>query len=318
MTDLRRKTIIFCSLRGAILLILLFALALLTERAEAQSPRTPVFQQTDTLLQRQLESRLREAGYGNAIRNQQLALAVVDITEPNFPRYAAFNGDKMMYAASLPKIAILFGLFKRIEEGSLPLTNWTVQKAENMIRVSSNRAATELYRLVGPEYLSELLKSPRYGLYDKSAGGGLWCGKEYSGSPAWEREPLRQLSHSATPRKVAEFYYLLDTGKLVSPELTKPMKSILANPGIYHKFVKGLLKRDRNVKMYRKSGSWQSYHSDSALISHGGKRYIAVALTDHPAGSHWLEDIIVHIDKVLVPQVGKPVVLAQNGGRGAS
>ena len=33
----------------------------------------------------------------------------VDVTERNAPRLAMLNGDEMMYAASLPKIAILLG-----------------------------------------------------------------------------------------------------------------------------------------------------------------------------------------------------------------
>ena len=80
----------------------------------------------------------------------------------------------------------------------------------------------------------------------KKAGrytGGLWVGKAYARGGAYQRDPMHQISHGITAMQGARFYYLLDTNRLVGPELTLKMKQILANPGIDHKFVKGLKAR---------------------------------------------------------------------------
>ena len=55
------------------------------------------------------------------------------------PRLAMLNGDQMMYAASLPKIAILLGAMVEAERGRLPLDEERLSAMTNMIRLSSNR-----------------------------------------------------------------------------------------------------------------------------------------------------------------------------------
>ena len=102
------------------------------------------------------------------------------ITEPAAPRLAMVNGNQMMYAASLPKIAILLGAFDRIARGELTFDARLRQALTQMIRFSSNRAATEILNLVGKPYLARLLQSPAYRLYDPERGGGLWVGKDYA------------------------------------------------------------------------------------------------------------------------------------------
>ncbi len=70
---------------------------------------------------------------------------------------------------------------------------------------------------------------------------------------------------------------MLDGGLLLSADLTRQMKDVLSNPGIHHKFVKGLESRGE-VRLYRKSGTWQQFHSDSALVEGPNRRYVLVGL----------------------------------------
>jgi len=237
----------------------------------------------------------------NATQRKQLSVVIVDITDTASPRMAYVNPNEMMYAASLPKIAILLGAFEKIAEGDMVLNDETLEKLKLMIRHSSNKAATEILHRVGKEYLAELLQSPRYRLYDPQKNGGLWVGKDYGKAPAWKRDPLHNLSHGATALQVARFYYLLETGQLVSPELSKLMKSILADPAHDHKFVKGLKEIQPDSEIYRKSGTWGPYHSDSAIIEHHGRRYIAVALAKSAQGERWLQKLIVALDDIICP-----------------
>ncbi len=270
-----------------------------TAMAIAQ-PQSPSLGETcDPVLQKGLVRFLNSLKLDDAANQKNLSIVVVDITDPYSPRMAYINPNEMMYAASLPKIAILLGAFDRIAKGEIALDDQTLKRLKEMIRNSSNEAATEMLNRVGKDYLTELLKSPRYRLYDPDKNGGLWVGKEYGRSPAYDRDPLHNLSHGATAYQVARFYYLLETGQLVSPELSQLMKSILGNPAIEHKFVKGLKKVHPESRIYRKSGTWKQYHSDSAIVEHDGRRYIAVALAKSPHGDKWLTDLILALDKLV-------------------
>jgi len=265
---------------------------------------------TDNELQQRLESSLACLKLERAVAERDLSVALVDITELAAPRLAMVNGNQMMYAASLPKIAILFGAFERIAKGELAFDTRLRQALTQMIRFSSNRAATEILNLVGKPYLARLLQSPAYRLYDPERGGGLWVGKDYGKAPAWQRDPLHQLSHGATAFQVARFYYLLETGRLVSPEMSREMKQILGDPGIRHKFVKGLADSSPEARIYRKSGTWGEFHADSAIVEHNGRRYIAVALARNPSGSQWLSSLIVALDDLICHPVPPPDALA--------
>jgi beta-lactamase class A len=253
----------------------------------------------DPILQKGLERCLTALKLNQAANHKSLSIVLVDITNPSWPRMAYINPNEMMYAASLPKIAILLGAFERIAKGEMALDDETQEKLALMIRNSSNQAATEILNQVGKSYLADLLQSPRYRLYDPERNGGLWVGKEYSKSGAWKRDPLHNLSHGATALQVARFYYMLQTGQLVSPEHSQQMKAILADPAIKHKFVKGLESKHPESRIYRKSGTWKQYHSDSAIIEHDGHRYIAVALAKSPLGGKWLSDLIVAMDDLI-------------------
>ena len=253
----------------------------------------------DPKLQKGLNQCLIDLKLTRAASRKTLSIVLVDITDPSFPRMAYVNPNEMMYAASLPKIAILLGAFERIADRKIELNAATRDQLELMIRNSSNHAATAMLNKVGKSYLADLLKSARYRLYDPKRNGGLWVGKEYAKSGAWKRDPLHNLSHGATALQVARFYYLLETGQLVSPELSRQMKDILGNPAIKHKFVKGLKSIHPQSRIYRKSGTWREYHSDSAIIEHDGRRYIAVALAKSPNGGQWLSNLIIAMDNLV-------------------
>ncbi|MGQ0594913.1 MAG: serine hydrolase [Gammaproteobacteria bacterium] len=290
-------------------IIIFFAFALGFMLDAIGAPPIPDLRRTaDPVLQRRLEGAIRQLGLSRAVRDRRLAVALVDVTRVHRPRLAAVNGDEMLYAASLPKIAILFGAFVEIERGRITLDDDTRASLTRMIRVSSNEAATEMLRRVGMGRLAAILRSPRYGLYDPRYNGGLWVGKEYGRAPAWRRDPLHQLSHGATAFQTARFYYLLEAGQLASPTLTRVMKEVLSKPAIHHKFVKGLSDRPQ-CRMFRKSGTWRQWHSDSALIEHAGHKYIAVALAADPSGGEWMTRLIRSLDEIIVP----PQVAVSNG-----
>lgn len=280
-------------------LILGFALILISISSHAGESYPALERSFDDGLQSQLESKLESLGLAGAVHERRLSVALADITDLKHPRFAALNPDNMVYAASLPKIAILLGAFSRIEAGDMQLDASTRDTLTRMVRVSSNSAASEMLGRVGMRYLAELLQSPRYRLYDPARNGGLWVGRPYGQGGETMRDPMHNLSHGATALQVARFYYLLETGRLVSPRLAGEMKAILGNPGVHHKFVKGLEAERPDSQIFRKSGSWRNWHADSAIVERDGRRYIAVALAEDPQGGEWLRRLIVRLDEAV-------------------
>ena len=99
--------------------------------------------------------------------------------------------------------------------------------------------------------------------------------------------------------QVARLYYLLETGRLLPPGLSAKMREMLSAPGVNHKFVAGIRSLVPGAKLFRKSGTWRDYHSDSAIVEHGGKRYIAVAMLESPKGEAILRELIVDLDRLI-------------------
>jgi beta-lactamase class A len=255
----------------------------------------------DPALQMQLEGIVRKQGLWGAVERGELALLLAIVTDPTRPRLAQLNGHQMMYAASLPKIAILFGAAVSIERGRLQLTDALHKDLADMIRVSCNECATRVLGQVGREELIELLQAPEYAFYDPKGEGGLWVGKDFAPTQAYHRDPLFGLSHGATAFQVARFYYRLETGTLVNPEYTRLMREVMSKPGIDHKFVQGL-KGIPGIEMMRKSGSWKTFHADSALVRYRDQTYIMVGLAHHGNGGLWLSQLAPPLNDLVQTQ----------------
>jgi len=262
----------------------------------------PLWDWSDRELEAQVDRALARLGLDDDARRKHLAVALVDLSDPQRPRVASVNPDTMMYAASLPKIAVLLAAFEKIAVGEMEFDDENRHLMEQMIRVSSNAATTEVMHRVGKRYIARVLLSPRYRLYDPRHNGGLWVGKDYAKAGLWMRDPLHNLSHGATAMQVARFYYLLYTDNLVTPEYSQKMKAVMSGTQLNHKFVKSLVRLAPRMQLFRKSGSWRTFHSDSALVEREGHAYIAVALSNDPQGSDWLGRIIVEFDHIVIPK----------------
>lgn len=262
-------------------------------------------------LQRSLESTVRDLGLEADVADGRLALALVDVTESGKPRLAMLNGDRMMYAASLPKIAILFGAIAEAEAGRLKLDGERLAALANMIRHSSNADATRVLNWVGGERLLQLLESPQFAFYDRADGGGLWVGKAYDSAPAFRRDPVANLSHGATVYQVARLYAMLADGSLFGPRSNALMLDALSRPGIRHKFVAGLAVRPDAV-LWRKSGTWQDTHADSALVESGGRRFVMVAIARSPEGGDWLRRLAAPLHDLIVPASATRMALGRH------
>jgi beta-lactamase class A len=241
----------------------------------------------DAGLQAGLEGVVRDLDLGAHVSDGRLSMAIADISDLHRPRLAALNGDRMMYASSVPKLAILLAAFTRAGREHIALDGPVREDVVSMIRYSNNAAATRVLDWAGREALLELLQAPHLRLYDPEHNGGLWVGKDYSRNPAFRPDPLHNVVHGATAIQAARYWYLLETGRLVSPGHQREMKEILGTPVFQIKLVRGLAGRPE-ARIFRKSGTWRIFHADSALVESGERRLILVVIAHDPRGAQWI------------------------------
>ena len=250
----------------------------------------------DPALQAQLEkidSTLR-AKYG--VTPEQTAVGLLDLRTC---RLAMIHPDREEYGASVPKIGILLTYFQMHPAAATNLDAVTRHELGLMIKVSSNEMAAKFSQELGLRQIRQVLDL--YHFYDTNHGGGIWVGKHYGLDTERVGSPVGDNSHAATVRQLLRFYLLLEQGKLVSLAASQTMLEIFASPDIPPddiKFVKGLA--GRNVQILRKSGSWENWLHDTAIITGPGRHYILVALTQHPKGDEYLVDLAVAVDDLMI------------------
>jgi len=262
----------------------------------------PLYERVDPVLQKALEDRIAQnPEWARLVGRKQMAIGVVDLSG-DVPRFARVNGNQMMYAASLPKIAILLAAYVSFEDGSLEETVEVHEDLANMIRVSSNSAATRLIDRIGMKKIQAVLRDPEFGFYDEKRGGGLWVGKRYASSGPRVGDPMHGISHGATATQVCRFFYLLATGRLISPERSAMMLEDLVDPRLHHKFVSQIEERAPTARIFRKSGTWKQWHSDAILVQGSVWRdYILVGLVESPNGEMILRQVLPAIEELIVP-----------------
>lgn len=241
---------------------------------------------TDSLLQNALtgiDGRLRQK-YG--MSRDQVAVGVLDLRKG---RLAMLEPDRLFYGASVPKIAILLAYFAKHPQFATNLPAETRHELGLMIKRSSNELAAKYSQELGLTNIRTALE--KYGFYDANRGGGIWVGKHYGVTGERIGDPVGDHSHAATLRQLLRFCLLLEQGRLVSPEASSTMIEIFRSPDIRHeknKFVEGL--EGFPVEVLRKSGSWEDWLHDLAIVKGDRQHYILTGLTRHPQGDEFLSD----------------------------
>ncbi|MCB1685289.1 MAG: hypothetical protein KDI31_12410, partial [Pseudomonadales bacterium] len=176
--------------------------------AWAEGDWAPLYEHVNPELQESLDAVMAgNPGWSKLIRDKRMSIGVVDLSGPE-PRFARVNGNEMMYAASLPKIAILLASMDALENKEIAETEEVLHDMKIMISRSDNQASTRMIDRLGYKKIEQVLTDPRYRLYDRNYGGGLWVGKRYASSGARYPDPIQGLSHAATVSQVCRFYYL--------------------------------------------------------------------------------------------------------------
>jgi beta-lactamase class A len=234
------------------------------------------------------------------IRNKRMSVGVVDMSDEEAVRFATVNGQHMMYAASLPKIAVLAAAHDAIERGELQESAAVKADMRLMIAKSNNAATTRMIDRIGFDKIERTMTDPDLKLYDPAYGGGLWVGKRYAAGGKRNPDPMKGISHAATTEQICRYFYLLANDQLISERSSAKMRSYLVDPQLHHKFVNVLDQVAPNAKVYRKSGSWSSFHADVALVQGPDRNYIITALVDDAKGEQICRDLAKVLDDMLV------------------
>lgn len=240
-----------------------------------------------------IDARLREK---HSMTTEHTAVGVMDLKTG---RLALVRADREEYAASVAKIGILLAYFDAHPEAADHIDPVVERELGEMAKVSSNELAAKYSHELGLKNIQRVL-SEKYGFYDAKRGGGLWVGKHYGKGTERYGSPVGDNSHAATVRQVMRFFLMLEQGKLVSPAASKEMRKIFESPALKHdeiKFVKGLAGRD--VQIIRKWGTWEDWRHDAAVVTGGGRHYVIVALTRHPKGDEYLEELARGVDDLM-------------------
>ncbi|WP_416443249.1 serine hydrolase [Leeuwenhoekiella sp. A16] len=283
------------------LLTLIFNVAYAQELPLKDCVDAPLINFNSNLLKNQLYKQLSaDPKVKSLIDHKKMSVGIVSLEDVNNIQYAGLNGEEMMYAASLPKIAILLAAMDAIDKGELKETDEVKHDMWLMISKSNNQASTRMIDRLGYDKINGVLTSDKYKLYDKKVGGGLWVGKRYAAAGERRPDPIKGLSHAATAEQVCRFYYKLVTGTLVNAARSKEMLSIMEHPSLHHKFVNTLERIAPDARLFRKSGSWKTFHSDSILVwGDDGRKYILVALVNDADGEQIIRNLVVPVERAI-------------------
>jgi len=251
-----------------------------------------------------LQGVIRDACAETRVPAERVAAGICDV---GTGRYALYNGDRLHFGASIPKVLILLAAFQREDEGGIELNAAARLALARMIRESNNDDAGDMARMVGLAYVRQVALRPEYRLYDRSEGG-LWTGCYYAGSgPGQARDPVGNLSHAANAKQILRYYWLLEHGKLVSAEASQRMKAVFLDekvPMTPNLFVAAL--EGRKLQLIRKWGAYETHYSDTALVTGPGRHYVMAVLVDSASGARFVEQFGVLVDD-LFAWLGEPI-----------
>ncbi len=207
-----------------------------------------------------------------ALDREGLGMVLVDISDPRQVVHAEINADWETFTASLSKIAVLLGVVNTAHQQKNPdLLVQHKEAMDQMIKWSSNQHAIELFGVFGHEAISGAVRE--HGLYDDERGG-LWWTRSSAKSPSVKTGT----NVAGTARMVARYFLMMEQGKLVTPDDSRFIKSVLNNAALAI-FSQGIQKAYPDVTYYGKPGIYGEAVAEGLLIEGPNTRYVMAILT---------------------------------------
>jgi beta-lactamase class A len=225
----------------------------------------------DPVLTQDLEAIIKDSDLLSRIhRHGKLSMVLVDITDPANMKTAMIQPDWETFTASLSKIVVLLGTVKKVNQNP---HDWgkVEERAEDMIKGSSNKAAISLFEWTGHKTIKEVTYA--HGLYDDALGGIWWVPRT-----SFPQSPKKGLKICATARQVARYFVLMEQGRLNNPEDSKTIKGVLHNSklALLHG---GVVREEPATRYYGKPGVLHDAVSEGMLIEGDRVRYVVSVIS---------------------------------------
>ena len=311
------------------------ALAALSVYPAAQDKAKSVEPVTSPRLQKVVDEAARaalERFKGKGFAEKNLAITLIDLTDPTRPERASFRGAEPIYPASVVKMFYLAAAHRWLEDGRLKESEEFTRALRDMIVDSSNDATHYvLDSLSGVSNGAELTpaelkrwseKRNVVNRYFASLGytvgpGGInvnqkpWCEGPYGRERQFlgpKFENRNKLTTDATARLLAEIV----TGRAVTPERSRRMLELLKRDftgksddpdGQAHGFTG--LALEPGTRLWSKAGWTSTTRHDAAYLElPDGRRLVLVTFTtDHAT------------ERDIIPTVARGVIKGVTGDR---
>lgn len=221
------------------------------------------------------------------------SICVVDISDINNPRVGGWNMDHFVYPASTYKMYVLGEVIRQVCEGQLSLSEvYTVD--ERNVRAGSDLlkdqrvTLSEVLRLMSM-YSDNGAANVAIDVVGRKKVSALLHGMNLKGSEvtrkflprAQEDAEFKETSGTETSAKHAATYlYAVETGAIGGGRGRGLIKGYLGtNVQNTARFRAGL---PASATIYSKTGEWNTFTSEAAIIEDGNTRYIVCVLTVMP------------------------------------
>ena len=320
-----KRTLFYFALAASLLAVLTADSAAQESPAPAASPR----------LQKVVDDAARaaiESFKAKGFAEKNLAVTLVDLSDPRRPEQASFRGAEPIYPASVVKLFYLAAAHRWAEDGRLKETEEVLRALRDMIVDSSNDATHFLMdALAGVSNGEELPPAEmqkwaerrnavnRYfaSLGYKVGPGGInvnqkpWCEGPYGRERQFlgpKFENRNKLTTDATARLLTEIV----TGRAVTPERSRRMLELLKrdfsgksdDPDDQAHGFTGLALAD-GARLWSKAGWTSTTRHDAAYLElPGGRRLVLVTFTTDFAK-----------ERDIIPAVAREVIRALTGDK---
>ena len=321
------RAIVFALALGA-LLASICGSAAAQPRASAARVSPAASREVQALVEAAVKEALRKFA-DEKLSESQLAVTVIDLSDPDRPAQGSFRGDERIYPASVVKLFYLAAAHRQLEDGRLRMTNELERALRDMIVDSSNDATGYvLDALTGTSSGVELEGRAfnawqqrrnwvnRYfaalGYANINVNQKTFCEDAY-GRERQSRGPNNvnhnRLTTNATARLLAE----IATGRSVTPSRSLQMMELLKRDHAgkaddpddqAHGFTGIALKDVRGARLWSKAGWTSTTRHDAAYVElpNNGPRFVVVTFTTQQSRTR---DIIPTIAEVVIDKMGR-------------
>jgi beta-lactamase class A len=297
-----------------VLISLSFTQAQSSANAPARSLQSLVDEAAKTTLQKFADKKLTE---------NQLAITLIDLKDPQHPSQASFHGNERVYPASVVKLFYLAAVHRWLEEGKIKETAELKRPVRDMIVDSFNEATqyvvdvltqtTGGYELSPAEMKKWQEKRNAVNRYYAALGyANINVNQKTFCEDAYGREKIsrgpngenrNKLTTDATARLLSEIV----TGHAVTPQRSAKMMELLRrnfagtskdNDDQGYGFTGIALKDIEGAKLWSKAGWTSTTRHDAAYIElPDGSRFVLVTFTTDHANER---DIIPTVARIVI------------------